>query len=52
MEDYGVDHTTETASCCCDTDGKGTFRAEVLRDDGDTDNEDAARAYPDAESLR
>lgn len=51
MEDDRVDNATETAAGCSDTDGEGSLGAEVLRDDGYADDENAAGADANAEAL-
>lgn len=47
----GVDHAAETAARCSDTDGESSLGAEVLRDDGNADNEYAASTDTYAEAL-
>jgi hypothetical protein len=51
VENNGVDYAAETATGSSDADGEGSLGAEVLWNDGNADDENAASAYTDAEAL-
>jgi hypothetical protein len=51
VENDRVYYTAETATRSSDADGESSLGAEVLWDDGNADDENAASAYADAEAL-